>query len=225
MPDLIQLIITGSTGMVGEGVLHECLDDKRVSNILVINRRPCGISHAKLKEIIQADFYDFSSIEQQLSGYDACLFCLGVSSIGMNEDKYNHLTYDLTMHVAHTLSRINDQMNFCYISGSGTDSSEKGRTMWARVKGKTENSLLKLPFKNVYNFRPAVLVPTPGLRNTLKFYRYLGWMIPLLKVVMPNSVCSLQQLGKAMINAVISGYSSNILEVKDIKLLAKMQVA
>ena len=141
----------------------------------------------------------------------------------MNEEKYRHLTYDLTLHVAYTLSRMNDQMSFCYISGSGTDSSEKGRIMWARVKGKTENSLMKLPFKNVYHFRPAVLSPTPGLKNTLTFYKYMGWLIPLLKVVMPNSVCSLQQLGRAMINAVIDGYSTKVLEVRDIKLLANMQ--
>ena len=220
MPDLIKLIITGSTGMVGEGVLHECLNDVRVTNVLVINRKPCGVNHLKLKEIIHADFYDFSSIESHLGGYDACLFCLGVSSIGMKEPVYNHLTYDLTLHVAQTLSRINNQMKFCYISGAGTDSSERGRIMWARVKGKTENALMKLPFKSVYNFRPAVLTPTPDLKNTLKFYKYFGWLIPLLKIAMPNSVCSLEQLGKAMINVVIFGNSSQVLEGKDIKSLA-----
>ena len=151
------IILTGATGMVGEGVLHECILHPTVERVLIINRKSTGISHPKLKEIIHSNFFDLNPIASQLSGYDACLFCLGVSSVGMSEEKYHHLTYDLTMHVASILSNQNSQMVFCYISGAHTDSTEKGRSMWARVKGKTENDLQKLPFKKVYNFRPAII--------------------------------------------------------------------
>jgi uncharacterized protein YbjT (DUF2867 family) len=216
----IKVILTGATGMVGEGVLHECLSHPMISEILIINRKPAGVSHPKLKEIIHADFYDFSAIENQLAGYDACFFCLGVSSVGMKEEAYTKLTYTLTMHVAETISKINPGSIFCYISGAGTDSSEKGKLMWARVKGKTENDLARLPFKRVYNFRPGILTPTKGLKNTLGFYKYLGWLIPLIRTVAPNSISTLKELGIAMINAVTKGYEKNILEVKDIKQLA-----
>ena len=216
----IKVILTGATGMVGEGVLHECLSYPMISEILIINRKPAGVSHPKLKEIIHADFYDFSAIENQLAGYNACLFCLGVSSVGMKEQAYTKLTYTLTMHVAETISKINPGSIFCYISGAGTDSSEKGKLMWARVKGKTENDLARLPFKRVYNFRPGILTPTKGLKNTLGFYKYLGWLIPLIRTVAPNSISTLKELGIAMINAVTKGYEKNILEVKDIKQLA-----
>ena len=170
----ISVIITGATGMVGEGVLNECLLHDNVEQVLVINRRPCGITHPKLKEIIHADFYDLSPVENQLVNYNACFFCLGVSSVGMKEPEFYRLTYTLTMHVAQTLSTLNPGMTFCYISGAGTDSTEKGRMMWARVKGKTENDLMKLPFKQVYNFRPAILQSTKGLKNTLPYYKYFA---------------------------------------------------
>jgi nucleoside-diphosphate-sugar epimerase len=143
----MRVIVTGVTGMVGEGVLHECLIDPEVTDVLVINRRPCGVSHPKLKEIIHSNFQDLSPIEAHLKNYDACFFCLGVSSIGMKEPQYHKLTYDLTIHVAETLSRLNSGMTFCYVSGSGTDSTEQGKLMWARVKGKTENKLMQLPLK------------------------------------------------------------------------------
>src|SRR5512133_1123004 len=146
----IKAIVFGATGMVGEGVLHEALKHPAVDAVLVIGRRSCGVDHPKLKEIIHKDFFDYSSIENQLRGYNACFFCLGVSSIGMKEDEYRRLTYDLTMAAAIALSRLNPDMVFCYVSGAGTDSSEQGRSMWARVKGKTENDLMKLPFKAVY---------------------------------------------------------------------------
>ena len=167
MENKIKAIITGATGMVGEGVLHECLQHPSVSTVLVINRKPCGVVHPKLKEIIHADFFNLSAIESQLSGYNACFFCLGMSSVGMNEAGFTKGAYTLTMHVAETLCKVNKDMTFCYISGAGTDSTEKGKTMWARVKGKTENDLMKLPFKKVYNFRPGYLHPTKGLKNTL----------------------------------------------------------
>lgn len=215
----IRVIVTGATGMVGEGVLHECLQDPAVGEVLIINRKPAGISHPKLKEIVHGNFFDIASLEPQLQGYDACLFCLGVSSVGMKEDEYRRMTYDLTLHVAETLSRVNPGMAFCYISGAGTDSTEKGRSMWARVKGKTENDLQKLPFKNVYNFRPGFMKPTKGLKNTLSFYKYIGWLYPLTRAM--GSATTLAELGQAMIKAVTKGYRKPVLEVKDIIELAK----
>ena len=217
----ISVIITGATGMVGEGVLNECLQHDEVEQVLVINRRPCGITHPKLKEIIHADFYDLSPVENQLVNYNACFFCLGVSSVGMKEPEFYRLTYTLTMHVAQTLSTLNPGMTFCYISGAGTDSTEKGRMMWARVKGKTENDLMKLPFKQVYNFRPGVLQPTKGLKNTLPYYKYFGWLLPIIRMLAPKYICTLKELGMAMINSVTKGYEKQILEVKDILALSK----
>ena len=218
----IKAIVTGVTGMVGEGVLHECLQHPDVVEVLVINRKPCGVVHPKLKEIIHKDFFDFSPIQEQLKGYNACYFCLGVSSVGMNEKDYSHLTYDLTMHVATTLVKNNPDMTFCYISGSGTDTSEKGRMMWARVKGKTENDLMKLGFRKAIMFRPALIQPTKGLKNTLKAYKPILWLIPFLKAVMPNYVSSLRDIGLAMINSVEKSQDKAILEVKDIAKLAKL---
>src|SRR5450432_1997022 len=216
----VKAIITGATGMVGEGVLHECLQSNDVEQILVINRKPCGITHPKLTEIIHPDFNNVSPIESQLINYNACFFCLGVSSVGMKEKEYYQLTYVLTMHVAQTLSKLNPGITFCYISGASTDSTEKGRMMWARVKGKTENDLMKLPFKKVYNFRPAVLQATKGLKNILGFYKNFGWLIPVIQMIAPNAICSLQELGTAMINASIRGYEKQIVEVSDIHKLA-----
>ena len=179
------------------------------------------MSHPKLKEIIHADFYNLSAIESQLSGYNACFFCLGVSSVGMNEADFTKSTYTLTMHVAETLAKVNPDMTFCYISGAGTDSTEKGRTMWARVKGKTENDLIKLPFKRVYNFRPGYLHPTAGLKNTLPYYKYVSWLYPILRPIAGGMMSTLSELGLAMIHAVSKGYDKQVLEVKDIITLAK----
>ncbi len=217
----LQVIITGATGMVGEGVLHECLQNPEVEKVLVLGRRPCNKIHPKLTEIIHADFFNCSSIQDQLKGYNACFFCLGVSSVGMKEPEFFKMTHTLTMEVAGTLSRQNPDMVFSYISGTGTDSTEKGRQMWARVKGKTENDLLKLPFKKVYLFRPGYMQPTPGLENTLRYYRYISWMYPFLRAVFPRFVCRLSDLGKAMIVASTEGYARSVVEVKDIVELAK----
>jgi hypothetical protein len=218
---MVRAIITGTTGMIGEGVLHECLQHPDVEKVLVISRRHGGVSHPKLKEIVHTDFHNLAAVESQLSGYNACYFCLGVSSIGMNEENYKHVTYDLTMHVARTLVRLNSDMTFCYVSGASTDSTEKGSSMWARVKGKTENDLMKLPFKKAYMFRPGFIQPTKGLKNTLKLYRYVSWMIPIMKTVSPNFICSLREIGLAMIHTVTKGYPKQVLEVKDIKTLAR----
>jgi hypothetical protein len=179
------------------------------------------VTHPKLKEILHADFFDLSPIETQLSGYDACFFCLGVSSVGMSEEDYFKMTYTLTLHFAETVSRQNTGMRFCYVSGAATDSTEKGRSMWARVKGKTENDLQKLPFKRVYNFRPGYMQPTPGLQNTLKYYAYISWMYPALRALFPGMVSTLAELGQAMINAVLRDYDGVILEVRDMVALAK----
>lgn len=217
----LRVIITGATGMVGEGVLHECLQNPDIATVLLINRKPAGVTHPKLKEIIHGDFFELSSIEAQLSGYDACYFCLGVSAIGMNENDYYKMTYTLTLYIAQILSKANPEMVFCYVSGSGTDSSEKGRVMWARVKGKTENDLMNLPFKKVYAFRPGYMHPTKGLKNVKKYYHYMSWMYPFARRVFPNFVSTLKELGQAMIEVTKNGYSKKILEVKDIVKLAK----
>jgi hypothetical protein len=217
----LHLILTGATGMVGEGVLLEALSHPDVERVLVIVRRPSGMSHPKLKEIVHGAFYDLSAIENELVGYNACFFCLGVSSIGMKEEDYRHVTYDLTMSVAKTLSKMNADMTFCYISGKGTDSSEQGRLMWARVKGKTENDLMKLPFKRVYAFRPGMLRATEGMKNTLKYYKYIGWLYPLLRFLYPSGVSTLKELGRAMIYVSMHGFDKPILDVKDIVTVGK----
>lgn len=214
-------IITGATGMVGEGVLLECLQHEDVEQVLVINRKPCGVSHPKLKEIVHADFYDFTAIENQLSGYDACFFCLGVSSVGMKKEDYYKVTYTLTMQVATVLARQNPTMTFCYISGAGTRSSEQGGMNWARVKGKTENDLMKLSFKKVYAFRPGFLKPGKEQKNVLKAYNYFGWLYPIFKFFSRNSGSTLKELGLAMINVVTKGYEKQVVEVKDILILSK----
>ncbi|GAB3019553.1 NAD-dependent epimerase/dehydratase family protein [Spirosoma pulveris] len=217
----IRAIITGATGMVGEGVLHECLQQPDVEAVLLINRKSSGVSHPKVKEIIHKDFFDLSAIESQLSGYNACFFCLGVSSVGMKEDEYRHLTYDLTLHVAETLARLNSDMTFGYISGAGTDGTEQGRSMWARVKGATENALMRLPFKKAYMFRPGFMKPTPGLKNTLVYYKYINWLYPIGRALYPAGFSTLQELALAMIKSVRIGYEKPVLEVKDIVALAK----
>jgi uncharacterized protein YbjT (DUF2867 family) len=216
MSNSIRAIITGATGMVGEGVLFECLNSPHVEQVLVINRNPCGYTHAKLKEIIHADFYNIAPIANQLTGYNACFFCLGVSSVGMKEEEYFNKTYTLTINFAKVLSDVNPNVVFCYVSGSATDSTEKGRTMWARVKGKTENDLMKLSFKKVYAFRPGYMHPTKGLKNTLSYYTYLGWLYPFFKFITPGFVSTLADLGQAMIFVARQQPKEAILEVKDI---------
>lgn len=216
----IRAIITGATGMVGEGVLHECLLDPTVEQVLLINRKPSGISHAKLREIVHSDFLNLTPIENQLAGYNACFFCLGVSSVGMDNEEYRRLTYDLTLYFAQVVASHNPDLTFCYVSGAGTDSTEKGRSAWARVKGATENALLKL-FNNAYMFRPGFMLPTEGLKNTLKYYKYIAWLYPIGRAMYPAGFSTLRELGVAMIKSVRIGYEKPILEVKDIITLAK----
>lgn len=223
----LNVIITGATGMIGEGVLFECLQHPQVEKVLVITRRNTGYSHPKLTEIIHSNFFGFSSLDDRLKGYNACYFCLGVTSLGKNEAEYTKLTYDLTLGFAAKLASLNPDMTFCYISGAGTDSSENGKRMWARVKGKTENDLMKLPFKQVYNFRPGGIKPFLPLKPSQTYYktlRYLGWLISLMQVLAPGMVIKLQDLAAAMINATLIGYPKNIMEMKDMKELAKAKM-
>jgi len=218
----IKAIIFGATGMVGEGILLQALKNENVESVLIIGRRPCNRTHEKLKELIHQDFFDYSSIEAYLKGYNACFFCLGVSSVGMNEKDYTRITYNLTMAAATTLSRLNPEMTFCYVSGTGTDSTEHGKMMWARVKGRTENQLKMLPFKSVYLFRPGLMKPVKGQRNVKPIFKVAASLFPLFKVLSPSNVCLLEDLGLAMINAVEFGYKKQILENKDITQLARI---
>jgi nucleoside-diphosphate-sugar epimerase len=214
----IKVIITGSTGMVGEGVLFECLQNPTVSEVLIINRRHYEIQHARLKELIVPDFLQLSQFAENVKSYDACFFCAGISSIGMKEDKFTRITYDTTLSFAKALIAVNGNMVFTYVSGSHTDISEKGRLMWARVKGKTENALSKLPFKSEYNFRPGAMLPFAGQKNWKTAYKVI---VKIIKAVAPKNVITMEELGKAMINAVTIGYNKNVLEISDIKTLAK----
>jgi uncharacterized protein YbjT (DUF2867 family) len=217
----IKAIITGATGMVGEGVLLECLDHPEVEQVLVINRKPSGRAHPKLRELIHADFFALEPIERQLTGYNACFFCLGVSSVGISREEYRHISFDLTLNTAQTLARLNPEMTFCYVTGAGTDSSEKGRVAWARVKGATENALLRL-FSKAYMFRPGFMKASPGQRNVKGWYKYIEWIYPIGRKLYPAGFCTLREVGQAMINAAAKGYPKKILEVQDIVALAKV---
>ena len=216
----IKAIITGATGMVGEGVMHECLLHPDVESVLLINRKASNVAHPKLIEIIHNNYFDFSSIEEQLKGYNACFFCLGTTSIGKKEAEYTKITFDITKALADALIKLNPETTFCYVSGTGTDTSEKGKSMWARVKGRTENYILKLGFRHAYAFRPGVIIPTKGLKNTLSPYKYLSPLIPVVKLLFPKHICTLKEIGLAMINSVNKEYEKSILEVEDIKILA-----
>jgi uncharacterized protein YbjT (DUF2867 family) len=212
----LSVIITGASGMVGEGVLHECLNHAAIDRVLVIGRRPCGTTHPKMKEVLHGDFFNLTPIANQLQGYQACYFCLGISSVGLDEATYHHLTYDLTVHAAEIMLSKNPGMTFVYVSGAGTDSTEKGKIMWARVKGKTENKILNLGFGKAFAFRPGVMKPTPGMKNTLKLYFWLGWLYPIIKLISPGSASTLAVVGQVMINVSLNGYSKSVLEVRDI---------
>ena len=196
----------------------ECLQNENVSSVLSISRKPCGIEHARLKELIVPDFMKLQEFETEVNGYDACFYCAGISSVGMKETRYHHITYDTTIAFASVLSKVNPNMVFCYITGSGTDSTERGRIMWARVKGKTENALMKMPFAKAYNFRPAAMLPVADQKNVIKLYVVIA---KLIKYFAPSGVLTLQELGKAMIHAVTRRPSKQILEVKDIRSLSK----
>ena len=219
-----KVIITGATGMIGKGVLLECLDHTEINEVLVIGRNSIELKHPKLVELIHQDFTNFTGIKDHLAGYDACFFCLGVSAGGMKEEQYKRITHTFTLALAKTLLDNNTEMTFNYVSGEGTYSSEKGRMMWARVKGKTENDLLKLGFKQAFMFRPGAIIPLRGIKSKTKsyqfFYDYFMWLLKGIKVVAPFSVVDTTQIGLAMINSVLKGYSESVLRPRDIIILS-----
>jgi uncharacterized protein YbjT (DUF2867 family) len=221
----VKVILLGATGMVGRGVLRECLLDPEVQSVLVIGRNFNGQRHEKLHEIVQRDLFDLSAIESKLSGYDACFFCLGVSAVGMNEESYRRVTYDLTISVAETLSRLNPGITFIYVSGASTDSTERGRMMWARVKGKTENALLQMPFKAAYMFRPGYIQPLHGIRTKTKwygaFYAMMGPLYPIWKLLFPKYVTTTECIGRAMLNVAMRGGPKSVLESQDINAISQ----
>ncbi|WP_367868649.1 epimerase [Pedobacter sp. WC2423] len=214
----MKIILTGATGMAGQGVLLECLQNNAITAILMVNRKHLDIIHPKLKELLVPDFLKIADYSDALKSYDACFFCAGISSVGMNEEKYTVITYDTTLQFAKTLVAINPAMVFNYITGASTDSTEKSKMMWARVKGKTENELMKLPFKGQYNFRPGGMSPVKGQKNAKMRYVII---VNIIRVFSPKSIISLNELGQAMIHAVRNGYPKQVLEISDIKKLAK----
>lgn len=221
----MKIILYGATGMVGQGVLLECLEAPEVSQVLAIGRQATSHQHAKLQELSHQDFTDYSGIEAQLGGYDACFFCLGVSAAGMSEEKYRHITYDLTLAAARTLGRLSPGIVFCYVSGAGTDSSEQGRAMWARVKGKTENDLLALPDIDAYMFRPGYIQPVKGVKSKHGwlplFYAVAAPLYPLWKTLFPRHTTTSEHIGRAMLHVVRHGHAARVLHSDDINDLAQ----
>lgn len=216
----MRVLVFGATGMVGQGVLIECLRDPDVTEVLTVGRSATGQQHTKLRELVHKDFLDFSAVEKDITGYDACFFCLGVSSIGMDAERYRHLTYDITLAAARPLARLNPGMTFVYVTGAGTDSTEQGRVMWARVKGKTENDLLKLPFRAAYMFRPGAIQPLHGVRSKTAWVQALyvmtGPLLNFLHQVAPKYVTTTEAVGRAMLSVAKRGYPRPILEMDDI---------
>jgi uncharacterized protein YbjT (DUF2867 family) len=220
----MKVLIFGSTGMVGQGVLRECLLDADVELVQTVGRTPTQVRHPKLRELVHSDLFHYASVEAELTGFDACFLCLGVSSTGMPPEEYDRITYELTLEAAGTLCRLNPEMTFTYVSGSGTDSTEQGRVRWARIKGKTENALLRLPFKAAYMFRPGAIVAMHGERSKTKMYRVLyTFTKPLLSVlrrVLPRTILTTEQMGRAMLAVAKHGSSKKILESADIEAVA-----
>jgi uncharacterized protein YbjT (DUF2867 family) len=220
----VNVVLFGATGMVGAGALNECLADNRVRSVVALTRSPIGRTHPKLREIRRTDFFHYNDCRSEFATCDACLFCLGVSSIGMNEETYSRLTYDLTLAAAHALVAANPKMTFCYVSGVGTDSTEQGRRMWARVKGRTENGLLALPFKASYMFRPGYIQPVDGVRSRTGWvqgvYTVVGPLYPVIRRMLPNATTTTANLGRALIDVAASGYPRRILYSPDFNRLA-----
>jgi uncharacterized protein YbjT (DUF2867 family) len=221
-----KVIITGASGMVGKGVLLECLDHPEIETVLVVGRTSLQLVHPKLTEVLLNDFTNYTAAENKLIGYNACYFCLGVSAGGMKEEDYRKITYDYTLALGKTLLKLNPTLTFIYVSGQGTDSTEKGRMMWARIKGKTENDLLALGFAQVFMFRPGVILPLRGIKSKTPsyqfFYTYFSWLFYIIKAISPASIVDTTQLGLAMINATLQGYNKKIITPKDIQALAAL---
>jgi uncharacterized protein YbjT (DUF2867 family) len=223
----MNVLLFGATGMVGLGVLQECLAAPDVQRVVTVGRTATGLQHPKLTEIVRLDLLDYWGLDTELQGFDACFFCLGVTSAGLSQAEYSRLTYDITLAAASVLARLNPQMAFVYVSGAGTDSTEKGRSMWARVKGKTENALLRLPFRGVYLFRPGVIQPLNQLKSKTTsyrvFYSLARPLLPVLRWLMPNVVLTTTVMGQAMLNAARRLPNSAVLEARDINLLASQR--
>ena len=225
----MNVLIFGATGMVGQAVLRESIRAADVEIVQTVGRTPTAQTHSKLRELVHANLWDLTSVEPQLTGFDACFFCLGVSSPGMSEADYTRLTYDLTVAVATVLARLNPTMTFVYVSGAGTDSSESSRQMWPRVKGRTENALRRLPFKGVYLFRPGIIQPLHGIQSKTAsyriFYSLTSPLLPLLRRVLPNQILTTEQMGRAMLTVARDGWSEAVLESRDIRRAAALSVA
>ncbi len=217
----LKIIITGTTGMVGEGVLLHCLNDPRVEKVISVSRRSARLTHPKLTELLVPDFMELDAVQSQLAGYDACLWCAGISSVGLSEADYTRTTYDTPLHVAAVLARLNPGMVMAHVSGRSTDSTEQGNVMWARVKGRAENALMKLPFKAVYNFRPALMKPVAGQKNVKPAFKPVLWLYPVWKALFPGSAMTLDEVGQAMLRCVIEGAPKHVLEVADMQELAR----
>jgi len=219
----MKVLLFGATGMIGQGVLRECLRDPEVAEVVALVRRPTGQAHTKLREIVHGDFFDYGPIERELAGFDACFFCLGVSAAGLGEPEYSRLTHDLTLEAATLLVRLNPAMTFIYVSGAGTDSTGQGRTMWARVKGRTENDLRRLPFRAVYLFRPGLIQPLHGIQSRTGWYRIIYGVLrpvfPILRALAPDSFTTTERLGRAMLHAASGGAPQAVLETRDINRL------
>ncbi len=220
----MNVLIFGATGMVGQGVLRECLLDSNVQTVHAVGRTATGVQHPKLRDVVHPDLFHFEAIEARLSGFDACFFCLGVTSSGKAEADYERVTYGITMAAAETLCRLNPQMTFIYVSGAGTDSSEHGRIMWARVKGKTENALLRLPFAAAYMFRPGIIEPLDGIKSKTTVYQIfytLGKpLLPLIRAIFPNQILTTREIGRAMLTVARDGWPKRVLEIGDIRAAA-----
>lgn len=218
----MNVVLFGATGMIGAGALRACLEDVRVESVLAVGRVPCGISHPKFRELVRSDFFDYSDAGDDLKELDACFFCLGVSAAGMSEEAYHRITYELTMATAQALLSLNPGLTFCYVSAEGADSTESGRFMWARVRGKTENHLMQLPMET-YMFRPGYVQPLKGVRSKTRAYRamyaVLGPLYPVLERVVPSHVTTTVNLGRAMIQVGAEGYMKDVLENPDINAL------
>ena len=217
----MNVLIFGATGMVGQGVLRECLLDTNVQLVQTVGRTPTSVQHPKLRNVVHADLFHFEALEASLTGFDACLFCLGVTSSGKAEEDYERVTYGITMAAAETLCRLNPQMTFIYVSGMGADSSEQGRTMWARVKGSTENALLRLPFKAAYMFRPGIIEPLDGIKSKTNvyqiFYTLCKPLLPLIRLIFPNQIVTTRQVGRAMLTVARHGWPKRVLEIQELR--------
>jgi len=219
----IRAILFGATGMVGSGVLHECLEHPDITSVLSVGRKSSNVQHEKLAEVLHEDFLDYSAIGERLQGYNACFFCLGVSSVGMEKEHYRRITYEYTVRAAQLLSRLNPEMVFCYVSGAGTDDTLKSSLSWARVKGETENTLKTFPFKKVYLMRPGYIQPRKDARRVHFLYKIGGPLYPLWKLLFPKSVMTSEEVGQAMINVVLRGSEKQTLEARDMIRLARRE--